>query len=89
MSKKFKTSDQDGVEIDVNAFEETPIVEDEATEQVQAEPASTNDSAKEEPVVSPEGEGDVMDVIEKLNAENAQCMACDWIQQILNASSER
>ena len=26
---------------------------------------------------------------EYVNAENAQCMACDWIQQILNASSER
>ena len=26
---------------------------------------------------------------EDVNAGNAQCMACEWIQQILNASSER
>ena len=72
MSKKTKNDDQDGVDIDVNAFEEAPIVEDEVAEKVQAEPTSANDSVKEEPDVSPEGEGDAMEVIEKLNAESAQ-----------------
>lgn len=67
MSKKIKNSDQDAVDIDVNAFEEAPIAEDEGTET-----APTNDSAKEDPEVSPEGEADAVDVIEKLNAENTQ-----------------
>ncbi len=72
MSKNKKNSEQDAVDIDVNAFEEAPIAEDVGTEKAEAETAPINDSAKVEPEVAPVGEADVMEVIEKLNAENAQ-----------------
>ena len=76
MSKKTKNSEQDAVDIDVNAFEEKPIVDEQVVETPAEEAGVANDS---EPQGQDEPSGDTadlevdaMDVIEKLNVENAQ-----------------
>lgn len=57
MSNKKKNSEEEAVEIDINAFEEAPVG-DEAEEVEASAPA--------------DAEPDAVDVIEKLNEENAQ-----------------
>ena len=80
MSKK-KNKEQEAVEIDINAFEEEQVSDEMAPKQKsgqepeqEAAPADATEDC---------GESDVMDVIEKLNAENAQLK-----DQLLRAMAE-
>lgn len=70
MAKKKKTERDAAVEIDINAFEEAPIVEESVAEDAAAAAQADPDVASYEQAA--DVEGDAMAVIEKLNVENTQ-----------------